>query len=343
MTMTMSGVPAVRRAEPDGASRFTPLLRRLRARLLVTAASVRRDLEPGEDALSGAWAAWAGDKPVGWAEVRPVLGGAPHTAWVWAGVLPEYRGQGIGSLLIGVVRDHVTQMGVERLRSGFYADEPSALRLAEALAFIQGRTQAVSELDLSAITVGSLNGVRPQLSRHGFELRPLSALREQELFDLYAAVDRDVPGDEGWRPDLAEWRRAVRNDPTTDLDLGHAATLGGRAVALCWLQVDREGRRGFNHLTGTRPEHRRRGLARWLKLETAAAARKAGIRTLVTINDSRNVGMLALNERLGYRPWPLWIEVTRTLQPPSPARHRTTSVPSPSLGSASDASLPRDR
>jgi acetyltransferase (GNAT) family protein len=49
------------------------------------------------------------------------------------------------------------------------------------------------------------------------------------------------------------------------------------------------------------PEYRRRGLALLVKLAAAQWAAEAGIERLLTENDEDNVGMLAINERLGYR------------------------------------------
>ena len=64
-------------------------------------------------------------------------------------------------------------------------------------------------------------------------------------------------------------------------------------------------------MTGTAPEFRRRGLARLAKEATIGWAAEAGIRTIVTSNDTTNADMLALNEHLGYRPSVLRISVAK--------------------------------
>jgi GNAT superfamily N-acetyltransferase len=55
-------------------------------------------------------------------------------------------------------------------------------------------------------------------------------------------------------------------------------------------------------LTATLPAYRRRGLALLVKLATTRWAAENGIERLLTENDRENLGMLALNDSLGYRP-----------------------------------------
>lgn len=56
-------------------------------------------------------------------------------------------------------------------------------------------------------------------------------------------------------------------------------------------------------------DYRGRGLAQALKLQTVLLARRAGMRTIRTNNDSLNAPMLAVNRKLGYRPEPGYYEL----------------------------------
>jgi GNAT superfamily N-acetyltransferase len=73
-------------------------------------------------------------------------------------------------------------------------------------------------------------------------------------------------------------------------------------VSLAFLSVDPQRRIAYNQMTATLPEYRRRGLALLVKLAAARWAAEAGIERLLTENDVDNVGMLTINDRLGYRP-----------------------------------------
>ncbi len=77
---------------------------------------------------------------------------------------------------------------------------------------------------------------------------------------------------------------------------------GGEPVAHCLMAVDLDGRRARNEGTGTARDHRRRGLATLAKLAAIRWAVEHGIETIITDNSEQNVGMLAINERLGFRP-----------------------------------------
>jgi GNAT superfamily N-acetyltransferase len=53
--------------------------------------------------------------------------------------------------------------------------------------------------------------------------------------------------------------------------------------------------------TGVMPSHRGRGLARLVKEQLHALAASRGARALVTDNEARNTGILAVNRALGYQ------------------------------------------
>ena len=75
----------------------------------------------------------------------------------------------------------------------------------------------------------------------------------------------------------------------------------GRPVSLALLSVDLDSCRARNEDTGTARDHRRRGLATLAKLATIRWARDTGSRRSSPTTPSEH-GMLAINERLGYRP-----------------------------------------
>ena len=55
-------------------------------------------------------------------------------------------------------------------------------------------------------------------------------------------------------------------------------------------------------MTATRQSYRRRGLARALKHASLVGAAARGAHTARTFNDSRNLGMRAVNEEFGFEP-----------------------------------------
>src|SRR5207244_2997500 len=84
---------------------------------------------------------------------------------------------------------------------------------------------------------------------------------------------------------------------------GSFVVVGPRLSAFALLFVDREWRRAENEMTGTLPEFRGRGFATIAKVATIQWARANGIEHIYTSNDADNAPMLAINRRLGYRPF----------------------------------------
>lgn len=132
---------------------------------------------------------------------------------------------------------------------------------------------------------------------------------------MYAAAARDIPADDPL-DDIRydEWKETIFEHPGLDDDASYVALHGERPVAFAFLVVDREGRRAENEMTGTIAEHRRRGLARLVKMASIEWAARAGA-TIFTSNDSANRDMLALNEHLGYRPRPPWVQFAKEVGP----------------------------
>ncbi|HLM70418.1 MAG TPA: GNAT family N-acetyltransferase, partial [Thermoplasmata archaeon] len=73
--------------------------------------------------------------------------------------------------------------------------------------------------------------------------------------------------------------------------------------------------------TGTRAAYRGRGIASEIKRRAVEFSREQGIRYLRTFNDSLNLRMWAINERLGFRRTVEWSQRERQLTPSrAPAR-----------------------
>jgi GNAT superfamily N-acetyltransferase len=66
-------------------------------------------------------------------------------------------------------------------------------------------------------------------------------------------------------------------------------------------------------LTGVRREYRGKGIAMALKLHVIKYAKEHGYTLIKTWNDTENLSILALNEKLGFVRQPAWIEYEKVL------------------------------
>ena len=218
----------------------------------------------------------------------------PGKGRFWVAVPPERRRRGIGSALYDVVERYLRERGAWRARTNVDAD-PDGERFVTSRGYTARDVDRISELVLAGAEL-------PEPRAH---LVPLAQARhlERDLYEICAAGELDMPGDE---PETAltfeAWKLDDYGVPDLSAEGSFVALDGGRAVALAFLSLDPARRLAYNQMTATLPSHRRRGLALAVKLAAARWARDHGYERILTENDETNTGMLAINERLGYRP-----------------------------------------
>jgi GNAT superfamily N-acetyltransferase len=217
----------------------------------------------------------------------------PGKGRFWIRVDPGSRGRGIGGGLYARAHEYLRRRGAWRLQTAVDVDE-AGTRFLERLGFERRGADRVSVLELAGA----------ELLKPAAGVVPLSEARdfERDLYEICAAGEIDMPGDESETElSLEDWRLDDYGSPALSEEGSFVAVDGGRAVALAFLTVDPARRLAYNQMTATLPSHRRRGLALAVKSASARWAREHGFGRIVTENDSQNAGMLAINDRLGYR------------------------------------------
>jgi len=244
------------------------------------------------------WVAEIGATIVGWGEAEfDWASDAKDVGSVWALVAPEHRRRGVGSALFEQAVAHVIAHGARELRSWTLAGSDSFL---ERRGFARAREERVSAVDPREVDTSRLDELPPAV-----EIVPLTALldRLDEVHAVYAEAAADMPAD---HPENSiayeEWLTETIANPDLSRDGSMIVLSDGVPAALSWLLVVAEQRVAMHELTGTARAHRRRGLARLAKLAALRWCAANGITSVRTGNDSTNVGMLAINRDVGFRP-----------------------------------------
>jgi GNAT superfamily N-acetyltransferase len=250
-----------------------------------------------------------------WEDGGEILGWA-HAARAWwhpdpdAGFLsvtvdPSRRREGIGSALAEAADGHLARLAVRTTR-GRSLDEPAARALASSRGFTEVARMTVSGVDPRTVA--------PRPVPAGVELLPLADLDDPEpVYELDLELSRDIPNEEYDAIELEEWKAEFWKGPLIDEDASLVALVDGELAGLTMIRVDRPSGRAQNNLCGVRRPYRGRGLALLLKSHSLRRAAGLGATIALTDNDETNAPMLAVNARLGYRPYARRLEWERSL------------------------------
>jgi GNAT superfamily N-acetyltransferase len=253
-----------------------------------------------------------------------------------ARVLPEHRGQGVGTALYEAVSEHARKTGKTSLWGRIHEDDPPSLRFAKRLGFEEvGRDYEVV-LELADVDT---SGEPPT----GIEIVSIAERPDliRAAYDLDCEVSPDVPRPPGQaheQPSFERWHADYLEGPGALPEALVVALVEGEPVGYAGMR--RKGAVspiGENMLTAVKRPFRGRGIATALKLAQIERARAAGVEQLFTTNDEKNAGMREVNRRLGYQPLPAEIIVSGPLATGCRAGAWDRECASFRWGAASDA------
>jgi GNAT superfamily N-acetyltransferase len=250
--------------------------------------------------------AWEEDRELGgWATAaRNWWSSDPDGGILAITVDPSRRGRGIGTALAEAADEHLGRLAVRTTRAGSL-DEPGAGALASRRGFTELAAATVSGVDPRT--------VEPRPVPAGVELVPFATLDDPvPIHALDLELSRDIPNEDYDAIELEEWKAGFWRSPLIDEDASLVALVDGQLAGLTMIRVDRPSGRAQNNLCGVRRPHRGKGLALLLKSHSLRRAAELGATIALTDNDETNAPMLAVNTRLGYRPFARRLEWERS-------------------------------
>lgn len=213
-----------------------------------------------------------------------------NKAFIAVRVLPEHRGRGVGRALAERAFDCARALGRDGVNSFVYADEPHSIAFAESY--------GLANVDYQLQQVRTIGDEPPP----PVELTSLADDREALIARVWDEVAKDAYLDLPLPGDVTYSRDEFLREEATRPDGSFVAFDDGVIVGYAGLMEHANGPARAEHgLTAVRRDHRRRGIARALKLAQLHWASQNGVVELITWTQKGNEAMQSLNRSLGYR------------------------------------------
>lgn len=225
-------------------------------------------------------------------------------------VLPEHRGQGIGSGFYLFLLEQLPALPPKPLQA---FTKEAHLPFAERRGWREAMRSYHQYLELPRFDPAPFAGLLNGLEAQGYSFRAFDQLtepdREARLHALVNATEVDIPATTPVEPvDLEGFRLKYTHGPNFLPEGSFVAVHDGLYAGLTFTRR-RSPTSLHTGMTGVLSAHRGQGLAMALKARVAAYAKAAGMLELHTNNAATNLGILAVNERLGFVREPAQIEL----------------------------------
>jgi RimJ/RimL family protein N-acetyltransferase len=233
---------------------------------------------------------------------------------------PSKRGMGIGRNLLARLVAYSGEQGAEKLWTDCRENQPHSIRFLEAAGFRQFGIRFESAVDLEAFDPDRFGPALERFRRARYTLTTLAALRQQRpdadraLYEVHHVGMKDVPLPGGIQIDVSydQWAKNF-GSPSVDPAMFFLAMQGDQIVGMTSVELPREGP-AITDSTAVLREHRNRGVALALKVESLRALKQKGRTEARTHNYTENPAIIHVNEKLGYVRLPSWLQWEKRLR-----------------------------
>ncbi len=245
---------------------------------------------------------------------KPFWAIAPGVYMAYAFVHPAHRRRGIAAAALSRLEPFARQQGAKRLWSDCRESQAHSIAFLEAMGFQRFGVRFEQAIDLADFDTARFPGAFERIEQQGYRLVTLADLRRERsdadrlLYEVFRETVLDVPLPGGARisMDFEQWRKGL-DSPTSDPNYIFLALHGDEPAGETTLELLKSGP-AITNSTGVLRRHRGRGLALALKLASLQALKQLGYHEARTHNDTENPPILHLNQKIGYRRLPGWLQ-----------------------------------
>ena len=233
-------------------------------------------------------------------------------------VYPDKRSQGVGTQLYDFLAAQLDAFNPLSLSAQVREDDAVALAFAAKRGFEETKRDWEAVIDPAEFDAAPYAGLEPKFAAEGITLTSfadwgVTPERENMFFDFFARARLDVPSSEPRTPYTFElFRKTFLDAPDFFSEGVFFALDGGDITGMTMLWRSESTSDLYTGLTAVDRNYRGRGLATALKVRALKFAAERGCRKVLTDNDTTNVEMIAVNDKLGFKRLPAWLSVRKT-------------------------------
>lgn len=272
------------------------------------------DQHLGADGTHQRWVMEDNGRIIATSEYSQFLAGGQSRAFgVNVMVHPDFQQQGIGTCMYEHLLAALRLLDPVALKNRVREDMLPGLRFMEKQGFCETKRSWESLINVQHFSRARFAPVEAAVRAQGIEIATAHALmddpaRDQKLYALYCDLSRDVPGISAEKVmSYYAFMDYVMNGALALPDAFFVALYNGEYIGLSFLQASRQDDTMYTGLTGVQRAYRRRSIALVLKLHAITYAQTHNHRRIRTWNDTTNMAMLSVNERLGFVKQLAWI------------------------------------
>ncbi|WP_053368045.1 GNAT family N-acetyltransferase [Bacillus sp. FJAT-27245] len=221
-------------------------------------------------------------------------------------VHPDFRGQGVGEMILSYIEKWATDNKAAVLTSIVMDWIDGSLPFVKKRGFTTDAHIYDLELAINQFDITPYAETVEKAEKSGIRFLTLGDMpgeeSERKLYELFAETAKDNPGQYGSVPPFEQWRNEFMPEDSSRNDWVFIAVEGEKLVGVTQLFSTKDEGVVYTNYTGVRKDYRGRGIAKALKLLSIHAALKEGAHTMTTDSEETNAPIQSINRSLGYLP-----------------------------------------